>query len=74
MILHSCESVTWVLVTKQVWSSTLKKTDDFSFLHWNLSNDYNNEMNDNDIANQLNLNYQLMQFQCNNKWWWALFL
>ncbi len=53
MILHSCESITWVPVTKKVWSSTLKKTVDFNFLCWNLSNDYNYEMNGNDIADQL---------------------
>ncbi len=32
MILHSCESVTWVPVMKKVWSSTRKKTIDFNFL------------------------------------------
>ncbi len=31
-------------------------------------------MNDNDIADQLRLVYQIMRFQRNNKWWWALFL
>jgi len=55
MISHSCESITWVPVTKKVWSSTLKKNVDFAFLRWNLSNDYNFEMNDNDIADQLRL-------------------
>ena len=74
MISHSCESVTWVPVMKKVWSSTLKKTVDFNFLHWNLSNDYNYEINDNDIADQLRLVYRFMRFQRNIKWWWALFL
>jgi hypothetical protein len=74
MISHSCESITWVPVTKKVWSSTLKKNVDFAFLRWNLSNDYNFEMNDNDIADQLRLVYRFMRFQRNNKWWWALFL
>jgi hypothetical protein len=74
MILHSCESVTWVSVTMKVWSSTLKKTVDFNFLCWNLSNNYNYEMNDNNITNQLRLIYQFMWFQRNIKWWWALFL
>ena len=55
-------------------SSTLKKTAYFNFLRWNLSNDYNYEMNDNDIANQLRLAYRFMRFQRNIKWWWALFL
>ena len=62
MISHSCESVTWVPVMKKVWSSTLKKTVDFNFLHWNLSKDYNYEMNDNDIADQLRLVYDSCGF------------
>ena len=53
MISHSCEKVSWLPVTKKVWSSNLKKSVDYSFLRWNLSNDYNFEMNDNDISGQL---------------------
>ena len=74
MISHSCESVTWVPIEKKVWSSALKKMVDFSFLRWNLSDDYNYEMNDNDVADQLRLVYRIMRFQRNVKWWWALFL
>jgi hypothetical protein len=74
MISHSCESVTWTICEKKVYSSTLRATVPFKFLRWNLSDDYNFEMNDNDIADQLRLVYRLMRFQRNNKWWWALFL
>ena len=74
MISHSCESVTWMPIEKKVWSTALKKTIDFSFLRWNLSDDYNYEMNDNDVADQLRLVYWIMRFQRNIKWWWALFL
>ncbi len=31
-------------------------------------------MNDNDKANQLRLQYHMMRFSQNNKWWWALWL
>ena len=71
MISHSCERITWTTIEKQVWSAALKKTGPFRFLRWNLSDDYNFEMNDN---NQLRLVYRIMRFQRNNKWWWALFL
>ncbi|MFM8621986.1 MAG: hypothetical protein ACKOB3_01190, partial [Holophagaceae bacterium] len=74
MISHSCESVTWTTITKKVWSTALKKNIDFSFLWWNLSDDYNFEMNDNNVADQLRLVYRIMRFQRNIKWWWALFL
>ncbi len=52
----------------------LKMNFDFSFLRWNLSDDYNFEINDNDVADQLCLVHQIMRFQRNVKWWWALFL
>ena len=74
MISTKCKKVTWVLITKKVWSSSLKKNVNFAFLCWSLSHDYNYEMTDNDIADQLQLVYMIMRFQRNNKWWWALFL
>ena len=39
-----------------------------------MSHNYNHQMNDNDIADQLCLVYQLMRFSRNQKWWWALWL
>ena len=74
IISHSRESITWMLIKKKVWSSALKKTIDFSFLWWNLSDDYNYKMNNNDIGDQLQLVYWIISFQRNVKWWWALFL
>ena len=72
MISHSVEEVTWIEHTKQVWSSVLRRNVDFKFLWWALSDDYNYEMNDNDVADQLRLVYRIMHLQRNNKWWWAL--
>jgi hypothetical protein len=63
MILHSCESVTWTPIEKKVWSTALKKTVDFSFVRWNLSDDYNYKMNDNDVADQIRLVYWIIRFQ-----------
>jgi hypothetical protein len=74
MISHECEIITWMTVTKKIWSTALKMNVDYSFVRWNLSDDYNFEMNDNDIADQLRLVYRIMRFQHNVKWWWALFL
>ncbi len=73
MISSKCEEVTWARFTKKLWSSSLKKMADFTFLRWSLSHDYNYQTNDNDIADQLRLVYPIMHFQRNNKWW-ALFL
>jgi hypothetical protein len=57
MISSKCEKVSWDPVTKMVWSSSLKSNVDFKFLCWSLSHDYNYQMNDNDIADQLRLVY-----------------
>jgi hypothetical protein len=74
MILSRCESVTWTPIRKKLWSTSLQRKVDFTFLRWSMSNDYNFQMNDNDIADQLRLVYWIMRFQSNNKWWRALFL
>ena len=57
-----------------MWSSVLRRNVEFKFLHRVLSNDYNYEMNGNDVANQLCLVYRIICLQRNNKWWWALWL
>ena len=62
MISSKCEEVTLVPVTKKLWSSSLKKMTDFTFLCWLLTNDCNFKINDNDIANQLRLVYCIMCF------------
>ncbi len=42
------------------------------FLQFNVSQDYNFEMNDNDATDQLQLIYCFMKFQQYIKWWWVL--
>ncbi len=74
MIPHSIDQLTWVECKKHVWSHLLKRNVMFKFLQWNLSDDYNYEMNDNDITNQLCLVYHLQMFQHNEISWWALFM
>ncbi len=74
MLSHSISEITWVEREKRAYSHLLNMVVAFKFLHFNLSDDYNFEMNDNDVADQLRLVYQLMRFQRNMKWWWALWL
>ena len=74
MLSQSIPNITWVEHTKRIWSSQIGKPVLYKFLRFNLSHDYNYEMNDNDVADQLRLVYRLMRFQRNQKWWWALWL
>ena len=57
MISSKVEKVSWEPIVKKVWSSALKPNVHFTFLRWSLSHDYNYQMNDNDIADQLRLVY-----------------
>ena len=45
-----------------------------NFLRFNMSNEYNFEVNDNDVVDQYILVYRMQRFQLNQKWWWALWL
>ncbi len=72
MITNVTREIMWNEVTKKVWSDQLCKNIEMKFLHFCISHNYNFEMNDNDIADQQQLQYWLMRFCCNVKWWWAL--
>ncbi len=74
MITNVAMEITWVEVSKKFWSDQLHENLDMKFLCFCISHDYNHKMNDNDIADQLRLQYQMMCFSRNNKWWWALWL
>ena len=74
MISNAASHVTWDKITKKMYSHVQKKKVPYSFLRWSLSNNYNYEMNDNDVADQYRLVYRLMRFQRNQKWWWCEWL
>ncbi len=61
-------------VSRKVWSGQLRKNLDMKFLCFYTTHNYNHKMNDNDIADQLRLQYWMICFSRNNKWWWALWL
>jgi len=70
----TAEFIDWVVKSKEIYSDASSKTVVHKFLRWSLSDNYNNEMNDNDIADQLRLVYRVMRFMRNTKWWWCEFL
>jgi hypothetical protein len=74
MLSMAAENIDWVTKTKMVYSHAAKKEVEHKVLRWSLSNTYNQEMNDNDIADQLRLIYRCLRFMRNTKWWWAEFL
>ncbi len=67
MISNVATQVGWNVVEKKVYSSSARKKIPFKFLQFSNSNDYNFEMNDNDITNQLCLVYRMMSRTRNSK-------
>ena len=74
MLSMTAEKVDWVEKQKAIFSHAKKQVIDHSFLRWSISDDYNQEMNNNDIADQLRLIHRCLRFQRNTKWCWAEFL
>ena len=74
MLSMAAEKIDWAEKTKMIWSHKEKKEVAHKFLRWSLSDCYNQEMNDCDIADQLRLVYRCLRFLRNSKWWWAEFL
>ncbi len=72
MLSNCVEEISWVLRSRRVFSQRYGTTVDFQFLRWSLSDYYNFEMNDNNLADHLRLQYRFMRLQRNYKWWWAL--
>ena len=74
MISYRKPSVTWVALLKIFCSHKEKETVNFNFLRFNMSNKYNFEMNDNNVADEYRLVYRMQRSYRNQKWWWELWL
>ena len=74
MLSMAARTIDWIVKVRSVFSPSLKREVEHTFLRWSLSDDYNQEMNDNAIADQLRLIYRCLRFLRNTKWWWAEFL
>ena len=74
MISTAAEFIDWVTKEKKIYSEAAGEEVVHQFLRWSLSDEYNQEMNDNDIADQLRLVYRCLRFMRNTKWWWCEFL
>ena len=59
MIFHSTPSVTWIALSKRIYSHKEKETVNFNFLRFNMSNEYDFKINDNDVADQYRLVYSI---------------
>ncbi len=69
----ACKDVKWIVKERSVWDPQLKNTVKIKFLRLNINDEYNNEMNDVDISDQLRTVYRFDRWIRITKWWWAFF-
>ena len=68
-----CETIKWVQCTKHVYCVETEQVEEVKFLHLNINDDYNHDMGNVDIADQLQNYYRFDHWMRKWKWWWSLF-
>ena len=64
--------VKWIEVTKDVYNVDSGEVESLKFLRLNHINQYNKEMGNVDLADQLRGTYRLDKNIRNRKWWWSI--
>ena len=72
MLSNACECVKWVPKKRKVWYRTLDKYVEIVFHRLNIVDDYNVNMNNVDIADQLRGSYRFDHWMRKRKWWWSM--
>ena len=70
---NACEGIKWTEKKRKVYSKSLNKCTEITFLRPNVIDEYNNGMNNVDIADQLRLIYRMDRWMRKRKWWWSIF-
>jgi hypothetical protein len=68
------ESVEWMAKQRKVYDRMSLKMRMMSFMRLNVIDDYNNNMNNVDIADQLRGHHRPDHWMRHKKWWWAIFI
>ena len=65
--------ISWVKVTKKIWSTVAGKYKEVPFYRLNIVNEYNLKMGRTDLGDQLRGSYRYDHWLRNRKWWWSIF-
>ena len=68
-----CEMIKQVQCTKHVYCVETEQVEEVKFLHLNINDDYDHDMGNVDIADQLRNYYRFDHWMRKQKWWWSLF-
>ena len=69
---NSWTDIKWIKKKRFVWSSTKNKLVNVPFFRLNIFDDYNYNMNNVDISDQLRNVYRWDHWMRKRKWWWSL--
>ena len=67
------ESIVWVEKKRKVYDKSTNQYVDFRFLRLNINDEYNQEMGDVDISDQLRNTYRCDHWLRKTKWWWSMY-
>ena len=73
MLTNAAENVEFVTKKRKIFDKSTNTMKDAPFYRLNVINDYNNNMNNVDIADQLRGTYWFDRWMRKTKWWWSMF-
>ena len=73
MMTMAYEKVEWRLKKRKLWDKEQMKMVSKPFYHLNVVDDYNNHMNNINVADQLQGSYRFDHWMRKRKWWWSMF-
>ena len=70
---NQCEKLEWTKKTRKVWHKAQNRNVNLDYYRLNVIDDYNNNMNNVDISDQLRVVYRFDRWMRKRKWWWSIF-
>ena len=73
MMSNACEEIKWEKKTREVYHKGENRMVTLPFYRLNVVDEYNNNMNNVDVADQVRGNYRFDKWMRKRKWWWSMF-
>ena len=70
---NAIEKVKWIAIEQKLYDKAQNKKVPAPFYHLNIVNEYNYNMNNVDIADQLRGTYRWDKWMRKRKWWWSIY-
>lgn len=70
----ACTGLKWIEKKKKVFDKSVNKNVAMSFLRTEVTDTYNNGMNNVDIADQIRNTYRIDRWMRKRKWWWSIWM